>query len=664
MKRFLSILLAVVMVSLAIPFTVSAATVQYEVPGKLESRTINGVLDTAFYSGEPVAISQNGVEATAYFAYDAYSLYVFVDVTDSTRMENYYSQNKDADGDGKLDTMPNPGQSQMETNDCVVIGFNASGNDWAMRVDTNNDPATDGSVSPKTAVVGGYRLVSGTGAALCIANVVPACGGGFTSVDYKTVETANGYTAEFKLTFKDGGITKADLEGDDFGIMIQVNDRTDVPVNTDKDTNVNRAFLNSEYTGAKYLYIWRTTTLSPIKDGGFDSLKGSGIREPEPASYLIHQRPGNDFTIDGVKDDLYSTTPSLVVDKFYAEGAPTTTATKADVYMAYTDAGMYFFVDVTDDTKQSDFINHNGSAGNAAAIASPGYSQFIVNDCVVVAFNADTVAHGSLPATGNKAGGVIAYRSINSDPYSAVTTGGTVGATRSAVVVDKENNEGYYAEIFIPFTDDLTVGDLQDGNIGFQIEVVNAGDIAVGADFVNAKKEVVYGYSNPNYIYGHWAVKFTSSFNGGIFAWQQKTLLPVGVNGFDGLTANCIDQITVDPSLVPDRDYKATFEVGELFTKEGVRIGATFTETDDFLSFGSFDVESDIYLSRAFTEPGVHTINIIVSGTVVASYDITVVGGSANTGDSAAVIVPFAGAIAVLALAGIVLLVNRKKSRA
>lgn len=397
-----------------------------------------------------------------------------------------------------------------------------------------------------------------------------------------------------------------------------------------------------------------------IAYSGYTATVTVTYRENEYASYMTHERPANP-TVDGVKDSLYSDTPSFTIDSFVGlGGSSVSTTTKADVYMVYTTNGMYFLLDVTDNTKQSTFITN----GSMAVLSSPyNFSPAAYNDCVLIGINAGDKTYGDLTKT-DAAGIVGVYRSVGAETTSTLAFDnnsfcGGIGITRSGCIKDKADGSGYIAELFVPFTDAISLEKLKNNEIDFQIEVVNSNGAVAGAtDTAAEKAKIIYAYSNPN-MTKNWKLVFSDTWNGALWVWNNDTIFTAGANGYDRLKANQMGKLTVDTT-----NGKIAYVIGEKFTIDGIKVYSEMEETHDKLYFDDFDVTSSIYLNRAFSEVGTYRINVVRNGVTEDWFDITVTEGSAYTGDSTMTFVPYVAAVAVIALAGAVVLWRRKKNEA
>ncbi len=217
MKRFLTLFLAVLMVVLVVPVMAVSADDTVTAVSTDTAASIDGTKDDAVYTGEGVPVGDN---ATAYFAYDMTAIYVFVDVTDSTKSDAYYS--KAGDSSSVVDLIK-CGVVYFNRNDTVVVGlcYGKSG----------STSGTGVGQGEHAGVVGVYRPVGSATSNNTVEHDYETAYGGGEGAEVAAVDKADGsgYTAELKLCFTDAFPAEAVLPGG-CKMLVQVADSNSTTV--------------------------------------------------------------------------------------------------------------------------------------------------------------------------------------------------------------------------------------------------------------------------------------------------------------------------------------------------------------------------------------------------------------------------------------------------
>ncbi len=474
MKRILALFLAVVMVALAVPVMVSADGSTPTAVWTKTAATIDGTKD-AIYTGAGVPVGEN---ATAYFAFDTGAIYAFVDVTDSTKSNDYYKN-------GASMGATTPGVSQLSTNDSVTIGLCYGANGDPANV--SNDPG-----SKNAGIVGVFRPVgSNTTRTDRVCDWGNQYNGG-TGASVIAVDKADGtgYTAEFKLCFT-AEFPAGSVTADGCKMLVQVADSasTAAPGTVVKSSSV------STYTDN--IYIWN-------KAGHYGNNYGTLTfsEAPKPYSVATAIQSLGAITVDGEKDNVYDTSTGIAIGS-------STDPVYGTAYFAYDSEYLYVFVDVTDGDKEDNVADKNKLIGGTAwSFAAAGW-----NDAVTVSYNFHSGAQGNAvaggPVTGaqyhsgminvlrnNKIKSVLGYhmwcRNAETSNYNSSLTG--------SGLVEKDDGNGYYAEFKIPF------GAKSDGTVWNVDELAAAGisvNIQITDGYVVDSNDPTKVTGCDNYVLSH-----------------------------------------------------------------------------------------------------------------------------------------------------------------
>lgn len=468
MKRALSLILAVVMVALLVPVTVSANGSSSLMANYTWSITVDGVKDS-FYPDNGLAVGNetDAVHGTAYFAHDDEYLYVFVEVTDST-IAPLTADKKGVLG-GNVDSYANLGY-----NDGVAVGYNfgngTEGNAVAGQI-TNENAANGGSYfyqRSKKASIGTlgrhpFAPSSTTGAKWADMNLQLFKAAG--------QELTTGYTAEMRIPFgKNADGTKRDVDAliaNGIGILVQITDST-VGADAVAGETAPAANYVLSNTAASSLVVWggATGVYYPAGQGGFDKLELEEAynRYETITAVKTSTVPALDGQLDA---GVYLSAPRHIE----GEAAHGDTIT-ADVYFAYDDDNLYVFADVVDAT-----VGIHAAAKTDNTTAAEQSDAFWIGINVGdTTPNLDVYSSAGIKAVNDNAGLFAVIRGGDTNKW-AVQGGYSFlnHAGYQAKTVSTEN--GYAVEMVIP----LGKTDYEGNAV---TNLVEGGEIAI-ATFVN-----------------------------------------------------------------------------------------------------------------------------------------------------------------------------------
>ncbi len=588
MKRFLSLFLAVVMVALAVPFTVSASGAATAVWTDT-AVTVDGTKDAA-YTGAGIAVGDN---ATAYFAVDGNAIYAFVDVTDSTKSDDYYKNGASLGATA-------PGVSQLSTNDSVTIGLCYGANGDPANV--SNNPGE----SENAGVVGVFRPV---GSATTRNHKVCDWGyqyNGGTAGSVIAVDKADnsGYTAEFKLCFTDY-FPLAEVVANGCKMLVQVADSasTAAPGTAVKSSSV------STYTDN--IYIWN-------KAGHYGNNYGTLTFSGAPSKFFSVATAAESLgsvTIDGVKDDIYAESTPLEIDQ---------NGVKAKAYFAYDNGGIKIFVEVEDNTVQEDVFNHGSFKTAANDNRTWNQSPLVGNDSITIAFNASgensAVDAGTAASNKATAGFVYVYRNTASTAAAGTIHYGSCGnGLNWPTVKTTSTATGWTAEFGIAYKD-AGINKSNLDNIAVLVNVVDTDrekGIQDNETAAEIKANVKKGYSNPGYV--------NNGFNH-VYVWQNSTLLTTGYNGFD--------KLTLAPAEADDINFtapsKTSYSLGEVLDLSDMVVEAVYYKGETYEKSVALDsaactvtYDDDVDASVGFTTGGTKTVTVAY-GDLSKTFEVTV----------------------------------------
>ena len=118
MKRIALFLLAALMVIGMLPMVATADYRTAAAPFVTETPTVDGQMDACYGEAFSVGTSVDPVHGTAYFCHDGTYLYVYVDVTDTTRVTTPADKKEIVGGTG------GNGFADLRCNDGVTVGIN------------------------------------------------------------------------------------------------------------------------------------------------------------------------------------------------------------------------------------------------------------------------------------------------------------------------------------------------------------------------------------------------------------------------------------------------------------------------------------------------------------------------------------------------------------
>ncbi len=239
MKIFLTLFLAVLTVVLTLSVMAVPADDITTAVLTDTAASIDGTKDDAVYTGAGVPVGDN---ATAYFAYDMTAIYVFVDVTDSTKSDAYYSKAGDL---ASIVDLVKCGVAYFNRNDTVVVGLCYGKNG-----------STSGAVVGKgehAGVVGVYRPVDYETSNFTVEHDYEVAYKGGEGVEVAALDKADGsgYTAELKLCFTEA-FPAEDVIANGCKMLVQVADSNSTTVAEVGGTTFSNSIAS--YSGS--IYKW------------------------------------------------------------------------------------------------------------------------------------------------------------------------------------------------------------------------------------------------------------------------------------------------------------------------------------------------------------------------------------------------------------------------
>ncbi len=376
----------------------------------------------------------------------------------------------------------------------------------------------------------------------------------------------------------------------------------------------------NESVGAEGKELELTDIFVQVNFGGKSARKPIIVTNGTSADALAYETI-DPITVDGKKDGDNAYIGALTVGR---EGID---AAYGTAYFAYDADYLYVFVEVTDNTIV-DTITGGGGATPATR-----------NDSVIVGLN---LAKANTKVTVYDANSITEQNKYSAW-YSATRdkslTSGYYGGHGhsnggSYIVTREETANGYNVEMRIAW------------GVDFDAQAkMDAEDVSVWVAINDTTGGIVTSHPLSNTLLttaGRWAY------------WH----------GSDDYQWNKLNAVEVAEISVDATNATVEFEVGDIFSSEGIVLRTEY-EDGEFFNSSGFDCRSSIYLGRMFTRPGVFTIELLADDEVVGIYDITVTGdASVATGDDTLAFAPFAAAVAVIALAGVAILFNRKRRQA